>query len=178
DTLIGYYEYTTTGSDSGNVQATLSKNGSQVGGIDMNLSKATSWTYFSMPFSTSTQPDTLRIDIQSSVWSSNAKVGSTLLLDNLALKSTIVGLTNINNTLACKSYPNPVKDLLMIELKEGWLNPVHIYVYDITGKVIMETNSRINNGLVYLNTSGLSSGIYFFKVDATTKSVINKFIKE
>lgn len=179
DTLTGYYEYTTTGNDSGQVGVTLTKNSSIVGGIYTNLKPAATWTYFSIPFSAFTTPDTIRIDLISSLWNNNATVGSTFQVDNLSLKSEPLGITNFNPTVSAnKTYPNPAKDELNIQLGSKVNGNVHVAIYDMTGRIVQENDMTANNNLVHLNISGLYPGVYFYKLSTPNSTFQNRFVKE
>lgn len=179
DTLTGYYEYTTTGSDSGQVGVTLTKNSSIVGGIYTDLKPAATWTYFSIPFNAFTAPDTIRIDLISSVWSNNATIGSTFLVDNLSLKSSPLGVASFTPTVSAnKTYPNPAKDELNIQLSSKVNGAVNVTIYDMTGRVVKENDITANSSLLQINISGLYPGVYFYKLNTGNYSTMNKFVKE
>jgi hypothetical protein len=65
-------------------------------------------------------------------------------------------------------YPNPVVDILNI----SYSKPFTTSVFDISGKLIMETNEK------KIDFSNLKSGIYFVKIDDDRKSKVIKIIKE
>lgn len=71
------------------------------------------------------------------------------------------------------AYPNPVKDILY--LKTGDVKISGVQVTDITGKIVMESNTVENS----ITTSSLSKGMYFVKIQMETgaeKAI--KIIKE
>lgn len=74
-------------------------------------------------------------------------------------------------------YPNPVKTTLFIE------NPIGISldngaIYDISGRLISNINSNLNNNLTSINVSSFSAGIYFLKLKSENASTTFKFIVE
>jgi hypothetical protein len=77
------------------------------------------------------------------------------------------------NSNAIKVYPNPVFKELKVE--SGKLKVKNIAVHDVLGKVVMSINTP---QATVLNVSGLSSGVYFLKIDCGNTSVTKKFIKQ
>ena len=81
-----------------------------------------------------------------------------------------VELSNLefNVTESIIFYPNPVKDILNISSS----GPITASVFDISGKMIMETNEK------KIDFSNLKSGIYFIEIQNDSKSKVIKIIKE
>ena len=74
-------------------------------------------------------------------------------------------------------YPNPTRATLFIDNQTGIsLNSGSIY--DISGRLITNINSNLNNSLTSINVSTFSSGVYFLKLDAENASTTFKFIVE
>jgi hypothetical protein len=73
-----------------------------------------------------------------------------------------------------KTYPNPVKDKITFEIKEGdSLKAVELY--DINGKFIQNLTDKITDNSVDISTLG--SGTYFVKITSlatTSKTIIKK----
>ncbi len=69
-------------------------------------------------------------------------------------------------------YPNPTKDFIYIESKT---TPLKIEIYDISGKIclVQELNKSSDN----INTTRLSSGVYFLKVTNNNTVKITRIIK-
>ena len=65
-------------------------------------------------------------------------------------------------------YPNPVSDLLNI----SYTKPITASVFDISGKLIIETNEK------KIDFSNLKSGIYFVEIQDDRKTKVVKIIKE
>ncbi len=71
-----------------------------------------------------------------------------------------------------KMYPNPVNDKLFIK---GVEIGTQIKILDITGKVVFENLSQVNDNV--LNVSALKSGVYFIELRLRNSSTIKKIIK-
>ena len=94
--------------------------------------------------------------------------------------TTYVPTTSISesefNTLSIKTYPNPVTDLLAVQVGTLVKEDMQLALYDITGKLIKET--RINKGqsIAYMNMETVYAGSYLLKVtvgnNVATKAII------
>ncbi len=75
-------------------------------------------------------------------------------------------------------YPNPVKDYCYVEIGLDFEN-VEIYLYDMTGKVIQQLQTK--NKVTKVNTSRLPQGVYIIKASIPTqknKNLSTKIVKE
>lgn len=73
-----------------------------------------------------------------------------------------LGLSNNIKSIEGSVYPNPATDEVTLSLKaEGKFN---LMVTDVTGKVVMENTTSLNNGISKVNINSLQSGMYFFNV--------------
>ena len=91
-----------------------------------------------------------------------------------------VGLNEevVNPMNEVKVYPNPVTDVLNINVNASQASEMNISVYNITGQKVMEKNVNIHGGIntPSINTSNLTSGIYFVTVKANGFENTLKFI--
>lgn len=72
-------------------------------------------------------------------------------------------------------YPNPVNDVLQIEIPSGEINAVEMY--DITGALVKSfTNAGGNK--IKINTTELAAGVYFIRVQSGNEMLVRKFSKE
>jgi len=101
------------------------------------------------------------------------------LTERLVFNYSTTEVTSVgknNNSLSATVYPNPVDDILNIELTKN--GEYTILLYDITGNAILE--KRISGTYTGINISSFKSGIYFLKIintkDHTFKDL--KFIKK
>jgi hypothetical protein len=72
-------------------------------------------------------------------------------------------------------YPNPVEDVLKINITEG-LNNAVASVFNIEGKLVLVQLLNLNENSI--NVIGLSSGIYTIKLSGSGSSYSQKFIKK
>jgi hypothetical protein len=76
---------------------------------------------------------------------------------------------NDNKIAVAMLYPNPVKDQLFVEVKQGELQSVTIH--DINGRLCLTSNKSV------IDTNSLTGGIYFVKVTSNSGSANYKIIK-
>lgn len=96
-----------------------------------------------------------------------------LLLDDVKIFNTL-GLTEVA-TVEVNAFPNPVLDVLNINLKE---NISSVNIISTEGKLI-SSNDVNNLNATSVNVSELISGVYMYQVTTTNGSVItNKFVKK
>lgn len=90
------------------------------------------------------------------------------------LKTTPVNELNIPGL---KVYPNPVKDMLYINLGTTNLSsPMQICLYNQTGQLLWQANQR--NNQLQVNTKSLSPGIYFLKLSNARAVKTIKVLKQ
>jgi len=84
----------------------------------------------------------------------------------------------VNPMTSTRVYPNPVTDVLNIEVNASQSSEMNISVFNIMGQKVMEKNVSINTGInrPSISTSDLSSGIYFVTVKANGFDNTMKFI--
>ncbi len=111
----------------------------------------------------------LRTDDGGSTWS---PVGYNLFNLDPADRNTgsSIGRTGINTNEGFElkqNYPNPFNPSTVISYTLGMVSNVNIIIYDISGREVTTLVSGIQpagNHSVSFNASGLSSGIYFYKM--------------
>jgi hypothetical protein len=77
------------------------------------------------------------------------------------------------------NYPNPFNPSTVIKYQLSEASLVSLKVYDVMGREVTTlVNSFQNKGSydVTFNANGLSSGIYFYKLNANGKQLINKML--
>ncbi|HEY5536101.1 MAG TPA: T9SS type A sorting domain-containing protein, partial [Ignavibacteria bacterium] len=93
---------------------------------------------------------------------------------------------NLPNTFVLKqNYPNPFNPTTTIEFSLSRDSYVKLKIFDISGKIIFTV---INDFLLYagnhkytidaFNTLGLSSGVYFYRLEATGRNKNNEVFIE
>jgi len=179
DTLTGYYKYAPAGTDSGAVNVSLYLAGTPVGGAFHPFLTASAWTYFEIPFSTGTTPDTMRIDLFSSVNSATV-TGSILKIDYLQLKSNPlppVSVTGLQVPASLLLYPNPVIDELNIAT--GQLQgATDVWIYDLTGRTLFSASYNATPGVITVPVTQVAPGINICAIRNNGVIYRQKFVKE
>jgi hypothetical protein len=118
--------------------------------------------------------------------SSTASTGASFAGPQFAgqiITSTVsIGVNELSQVLgnSFNVYPNPASDNANVTFTLLANNKVSITVYDILGKVVtnlsQENNFEKGNNVVKLNTSELSSGIYFVAISVNNAKEVSKLI--
>ena len=74
-------------------------------------------------------------------------------------------------------FPNPAKDEVIITLNNFQVENVKITIYDVQGKRV-SVSQNVKESTIQLNTSHLSSGLYFVELQNGSNKSIQKLIKE
>ncbi len=166
DTLVGYYKYITSSTDSANISISLTNNGNWISGYGIQLPAAANYTYFEIPINSSSAHDTMRIDVNSSSWPyTQSSAGSVLYLDNIVLKSALtLGVKNIDLSQSVFVYPNPVSDLFNIHFNEMTGVNTSINIYDVSGRLILSDKFSTPGKNFQINISALKEGIYYCNI--------------
>jgi hypothetical protein len=86
---------------------------------------------------------------------------------------------DIIHNLSFDVYPNPVSDMLTVEMVSDRQSSYLWQMYDMTGKVVMSGDHQVNAGLNYLEieTSSLPEGIYLLHSNVKGKILTERIIK-
>lgn len=90
------------------------------------------------------------------------------------IKTAGVGINNVLANSDVKVYPNPAKENVSIETFKG--NNNVITILDLSGKTIETINT--SKTITVLNTSSLTSGIYFIQITNEFGSITKKLVIE
>ena len=80
-----------------------------------------------------------------------------------------------NNLLNFEMYPNPVSDLLNIQLPTG-TEKAEVGVFDYTGRLV--SSKTISSNDTAIDVQQISKGIYMIRVATNTKIGVQRFIKK
>ena len=165
DTLVLYYKYAPSGNDSAQVYVNFKKSGVQISGFTKNLGASSSYKYVAIPFDAGQTPDTVIVQVQSSLWQNSALsyVGSDLKIDNMYFKSQqsiTTGTTSgtvVDNAVSV--YPNPNNGSFTV--KTDFSNTT-IDIINVIGQVVYSQN--LNAGISQININGQTKGMYQYVV--------------
>ncbi len=97
--------------------------------------------------------------------------------NTLHLTGTIgINESNKNVENKIRIYPTPMIDNCSVEFETAALVNATIELYDITGKRIIKENTRLTVGIHTYSIRGLSSGIYFLRINSNTYSHTAKIL--
>jgi hypothetical protein len=71
----------------------------------------------------------------------------------------------IQKRLTVAMYPNPAKDFVYLKLSENVKEPLRLWVADALGKVVINMDVLFTGGIYSLNTSVMSSGMYYVSLN-------------
>jgi uncharacterized delta-60 repeat protein len=77
-------------------------------------------------------------------------------------------------------FPNPVKDLLQVQLPNGLNGTVGLQIIDMQGRVVKRNNLASDGNALNttMDVSTLTSGVYILKAQAGNNTVISRFTKQ
>ena len=86
-------------------------------------------------------------------------------------------MTSLESKYVFSVYPNPVKNILNIDIQTPISNSMHVAVMDITGQelVHLTINPFIKNEL---DVSALPPSMYFIQLHEAQQNLVRKFVKE
>lgn len=87
------------------------------------------------------------------------------------------GINELINNTNLSIYPNPVADRLTVLINGYAPKDITLKITDITGRLISEETSELNNNNITINTSSLSAGIYLLEILQGNRIQTTKFIK-
>ena len=180
DTLIGYYMYYPKGNDTASVTVAFSKNGKPFFMTSKKLIAANNWTYFELPFSVGTAPDTLFIQARTSNFPGHDS--TVLYLDELQLKSAplFTGIKeNVSNYTQVNVYPNPAQGSINFNFGNTVINNSTLRIYNSTGQIIYTQIINHQNGKnnYEIKIANWINGLYFYELETESGLLNGKFIK-
>lgn len=77
-------------------------------------------------------------------------------------------------------FPNPVKDILQIQIPSGLNGIISLQIIDIGGRVIRNNNFASDGNALNtsIDVSNLQKGLYILKAQAGNTSVLTRFVKQ
>ncbi|AUP80863.1 T9SS type A sorting domain-containing protein [Flavivirga eckloniae] len=92
--------------------------------------------------------------------------------------------TEFTTTLSSKRFnkadfsisPNPATEMVELKFNKIATNEVHVNVYNIQGKLILNTNDTLQNNAIHINVASLESGMYFLKIGDGKNEVTQKLV--
>lgn len=73
-------------------------------------------------------------------------------------------------------YPNPVSDLLLVQVDHLLKYDLDIEMYDMSGKLLMKTQMIKGSTIAYFDTQTLYNGTYMVKISNGKNTISKKVI--
>jgi hypothetical protein len=101
----------------------------------------------------------------------------TISFNGDVVKTTLTGIKNQYYSSTIRVYPNPVIDILNLELPIDFIGDCRYQIIDLQGKIIQNGLLRNQN---QIKLSFTDKGQYFLYLDNNIKekSIVTKFIKQ
>jgi hypothetical protein len=179
DTLTGYYKYIPNGPDTAGLEITLQNQGNVVLQLGEILTSTPVWTYFEVPLGNSAIPDTIRIDLYASI-NYSGKAGSELFIDDLQLKfqrHTSGILPGSKPSMGISAFPNPTQNQLNIRFNGNVPSEFGLKIFNSEGRLLIDNEFNPGSSTIAVPIDQLSSGLYFYEINANGSLVRNKFVK-
>lgn len=74
-------------------------------------------------------------------------------------------------------FPNPIDNFITVQFSEELKSPINVVIYDIVGKVILNTSKRPTNSF-NLNMALYSSGVYLLNLSSGNRKFSARLIKK
>ena len=75
-------------------------------------------------------------------------------------------------------YPNPVQDMLFINIGLTNLTRIPVEIYDLTGKLIVSKTYSPTSNTLSIDVSNIESGFFILKITTSEKTHNYKIIKQ
>jgi hypothetical protein len=177
DTLWGFYKYRRIASQPAKIHLILLKGNSIILDTFQELTNKLGFGYdnFSIPFSVSQKPDTLRLEI---IGPDTAVLGDTVLIDEIQLKSAPLNTGIVSEYKPFTNfyfYPNPTAEFLYPSNLDLLNEVAEICILDYSGKKSLCVDPKEKR----INVNVLSPGLYLIQIIGyNDSSYYQKFIKE
>ncbi len=181
--LRGWYKFTSVGGDMFTITSAFAKNGTAIGGgaFSTNVSTTTYREFVANTFwSTAETPDTAFIVVQVTP-NGTYHAGSTFWIDDVAygpaadVREEGAGIPK--NFSLHQNYPNPFNPTTKIRYELPNASRVTLKVYNLIGQEVAALVDGERVAGVYaaeLNAASLSSGTYFYRLQAGEFSQVKK----
>lgn len=182
-TLNGYYKFFPANGDTMQIGVVMMKDHQDVGHAFFKASDTVSeFMPFSIPIeyfddASTVIPDSAVIGIGSSILR-NPKAGSRLIIDKLSFDGFVLGIPNTHPDLweldGLKIYPNPARDILIVETTSASSKPYTVSIYGINGQIVKYATITPGNHNITFNVGELASGSYILSVCSGANIVSKK----
>jgi len=174
DTLAFWYKYAPVSTDNAEVSLSFFKNGTSIAWESQTLTASPNYQYIEKPFQIGQTPDTVIVQIQSSLWANSAEtfVGSVLKIDNMYFKSKLhTGLFTPSTNEEVYILPNASSGKFTIT--NNIAGTLSFDIYNVTGTKLQLKNQISNE----IDITNAAKGMYFVRIYIDNKSYVKKILK-
>ena len=188
ESLTGKWQYMASGSDQGFIVIALTKwnnammmrdtvayNYNELPGMAM------SWTNFTIPinYMSGDDPDSCLIVLSSSqAYNVQAVDNSYLYVDELNFTGTVTGILENHSNINISISPNPVSDLLILDLSNMRDKYISVNIFDVQGKLVKSIGMVEVSSKPKIEIADLLKGNYVLKISTSAGITTKKFIKQ
>lgn len=173
DTLAFWYKYAPASTDNAEVSLNFFKNGTSIAWESKTLTASPNYQYVEKPFQIGLVPDTVIVQIQSTLWTNTATsfVGSVLKIDNMYFKSKLhTGFYNPTTNGEVSIYPNASTGKFQIAYTGSVLS---FDIFNSTGTKVQSISQQSNQ----IDITKAASGIYFVRIYLDNRIYVKKILK-
>lgn len=164
--FTGFYDYSPSNMDQGNVQLIFYEAGSIIGNVSQSFLGTMGYSPFALPISLTGTPDSMVL-----VVFSGDHPGSVLLVDDLSLSGGNVSLEEFEK-FTVSVYPSPATEKVMIKS----IGVYNFELVDLAGNVILEGKNL--SGSESIDVSNISSGSYLMKITNASTTEVHALVIE
>ena len=182
--FVGYYKLIQVSNENLSVLVAMFKNGQGIGVGGNQFYGATSYTEFTVPISyiTSDIPDSCQISF--TIGNNNGPInsGTVFYIDAISFQGTQTSVDEATVTTSFKldqNFPNPFNPTTIIKYSIPKISSVSLKIYDILGnevETLVDKELPAGNYEATFNAANLSSGIYFYHLQAEAFSETKKML--
>lgn len=75
-------------------------------------------------------------------------------------------------------YPNPINDIITIQLKKEITTECEVKIYSAAGQLVYESDYQVQNKFITINNLDIPSGVYFISLQIGNDRLLSKLIKQ
>ena len=120
----------------------------------------------------------LQQGVNSIAFTVDAAIQGSISTNRFSIAFDIESLSNEDfEESAFEFYPNPTDATLSINLGSYQATNTKVKIYDVTGRLLMQTNFTTNESIIQIDMSQLNTGLYFVEVAEGNQKFTSKVLK-
>lgn len=84
---------------------------------------------------------------------------------------------NEKTEIITKTYPNPFNEIIHFEFSKTLPGPITIYVFDVSGRLVFEKKTTIDNTILTIDLANLPNSEYLVQLQTSNFKYYTKIIK-